>query len=271
MESHPINQHYVPRVLLKNFSSKKSHVWVYDKQSKKKEWSFIKERPISKVASEQYFYDKIPNTKEGSYEYELGKLEREIEPIISKIIESKDISILTEKERERFSLFIALQHLRTKSGLNKLKRITEDLEDKINHFFAESNNFDYRGLWFEMMETAPKFSKYISNKIWFLGESEKLFYCSDHPVVLQNSSVQDSLRGTLGLDSYGIEIYMPISDSLILCMFCEKLLQFTEKKTPLLDYHNRDYLLNANSLQIQQSERFIFSSRNNFEMVEECM
>ena len=270
MDSHPINQHYVPRVLLKNFASKQSHVWVYDKTNKAKEWSFIKERPISKVASEEHFYDKIPNSKEGSYEYALGLIEREIEPIINKMISSKDISFLTENEREQFSLFIALQHLRTKSGLNNLKRLTEDLEDKINAFFIEPNNFDYKKLWFEMMETAPKFSKYISNKVWSLGESNKSFYCSDHPVVLQNTTVKDTLRGTLGLDSYGIEIYMPISDSLILCMFCEKLLPVTEKKTPVLEY-NYDYLLNANFLQVQQSERFIFSSSNNFEMVEKCI
>src|SRR5688572_25565803 len=123
MNSHPINQHYVPRLLLKNFSSKQSHIWVFDKLNKAKDWNFIKERPISKVASEQYFYDINPSFEEGSYEYELSKIEREIEPIITKIIQSKDLSSITAVEKKRFSVFIALQQLRTKSSLNYFKEL----------------------------------------------------------------------------------------------------------------------------------------------------
>jgi hypothetical protein len=58
-EPHSINQHYVPKLLLKKFSSKESFVWVYDKEAQKKNWNFIKERPINKVASEDFFMIKL--------------------------------------------------------------------------------------------------------------------------------------------------------------------------------------------------------------------
>lgn len=267
MESHPINQHYVPKVLLKNFSSRPYHIWVYDKVNRDKNWHFIKERPISKVASAEYFYDKIPNDIESSYEYELAKIEKAADPIISKLIFSKKLSSISAEEKEILSFFITVQHLRTKSGLHYCKTISDDLEQKLSPFFKEGPNFDYKKLWFDNLESTPDFSKYILNKIWFLGECESKFYTSDHPVVLQNSTVDDPLRGTLGLDSYGIEIYMPLTDSLILCMFCEKLLNNYEGDTSPLDF-NDEQVLNVNWLQYAQSVRFLFSSRNNFEMID---
>ena len=60
------------------------------------------------------------------------------------------------------------------------------------------------------------------NKVWTLCESDKSFFISDNPVVLHNSINKNEFVGTLGLDSYGIEIYLPLSASLTLCIFCEK-------------------------------------------------
>ena len=85
--AHPKNQHYVPKVLLKNFSSKESFIWAYDKFAKRKNWITIKERAINKVATEDFFYDFISNSKEHSYEYFLAQIEREIAPVILKIIQ----------------------------------------------------------------------------------------------------------------------------------------------------------------------------------------
>lgn len=170
------------------------------------------------------------------------------------------------EEKEILSFFITVQHLRTKSGLRYFKTISDDLSEKLAPLFREVPEFDHKELWFDIVASASDFSKFILNKIWFIGECDSKFYTSDHPVVLQNSTVDDPLRGTLGLDSYGIEIYMPLTDSLILCMFCEKLLNDYQGETALLDF-NDDQVLNVNWLQYMQSERFLFSSRNNFEMI----
>ena len=69
--------------------------------------------------------------------------------------------------------------------------------------------------------------------------------------------------------NFGIEIHLPISPSLTLCLFCEKL------------FKNRGYYKNyienlacepenaenLNSLQISYSQRFIFSHKNEFDLV----
>lgn len=197
---------------------------MYDKINREKNWNHIKERPISKVASAEYFYDKIPNVSESSYEYDLAKIEKAVDPILSKLILAKKLNSISIKEKEDLAFFITVQYLRTKSGLGYYKSISDDLTDKLTPLFGEMPEFDHKELWFDILSSAQDFSKAIFNKVWFLGECASKFYTCDHPVVLQNSTVNDPLRYTLGLDSYGIEIYMPLTDSLILCMFCEKLL-----------------------------------------------
>jgi hypothetical protein len=269
--AHPKNQHYVPKVLLKHFSSKDSFIWTYDKTAKTKNWKEVKERPISRVASEDYFYDQIENNKEFSFEYELGKIEREVSPLIEKLISKKNINAISDSEKEKISYFIAIQSIRTKWQLNKVKAHSIDFTEKLSEVFGiKYESLDYKTLWFSLFEVAAKFSIAIKNKVWFLGQSDKLFFTSDNPVVMQNSTNQSTIRGTIGLDCYGIEIYMPLSDSLLLCMFCEKLLQ---NKHGILNLENFTYenVINVNALQFYQSQRFIFSSRDKFEMINQSI
>lgn len=269
LESHTRNQHYVPQMFLKNFSSRKSHIWLYDKEAKKNNWSVIKERPITKVASEDYFYDKVKNSRSDSYEYQLGKIEKEVAPIILKIIQTEDISSITKTEKETLSVFVAQQLLRTKFKLQYFKSESEKMLEIFKSFGAKDEDLNYKEIWFDMLDSAPRFSKSIFNKVWCIGKSncESLFYSSDNPVVLQNSSVHSEHRGVLGLDSHGVEIYLPLNSKLILCFFCEKLLNNFSGKTPIIEY-NFENILNVNALQVFQSSRYVFSSTNDFSMID---
>ena len=192
-------------------------------------------------------------------------------PIIEKLISQKSIKILTDLEKEKISYFVAIQSVRTKWQLNRVREHTVDFVGKVSEAFGiQQEQINHRALWFSLFEATKEFSKLIKNKVWFLGQSNKMFYTSDNPVVLQNSSNQSSIRGTLGLDCFGIEIYMPLSDSLILCMLCEKLMQ---NRHGILDIEIFSYegVVNVNALQYFQSERFIFSSTGKFEMIEKAI
>lgn len=133
---HPKNQHYVPRLLLKNFSSKERHIWAYDKDAAVKGWNVIKERPISKVASEDYFYDLVGNSPRDSYEYLLGAIEKEVTPVISKVLLNEDINIISESEKRIFAKFIAHQYMRTRSQRDNLFNLTEDLNERLSQFVS---------------------------------------------------------------------------------------------------------------------------------------
>ncbi|WP_394908091.1 DUF4238 domain-containing protein [uncultured Mesonia sp.] len=271
MNNHVKNQHYVPQFLLKNFSSRgNKFIWAYDKNEKYSVQNQIKERPIKKVASEEYFYDQFKNSKIGSYEYALQQAENESAPIIEKIIKTKNIIDLSEEERRTLSFFIILQNLRTKGQLlqteTSMETLSKQLKDKAN---IEIPNIDYKKIWFSMLEKSTSFYEILMNKVWMLSESNNSFLISDNPVTLQNTTDTSEIRGTLGLESFGIEIYLPLSPSLTLCLFCEKLFKnsgYNKKYIPNLTCEPEN-VENINSLQIAYSERFIFSHKNEFELV----
>jgi hypothetical protein len=117
--SHVKNQHYVPQFLLRNFgSTNENKIWCYDKT-----WNSIKERSISSVASEDYFYDIITGQREGSFEYLLATAETDTAPIIQRIIENKKIEAITMEDKVVLALFIGLQLNRTKSALTEAERL----------------------------------------------------------------------------------------------------------------------------------------------------
>ena len=271
MKNHAKNQHYVPQFLLKNFSSRgDKFIWAYDKNEKHNIHNQIKERPIKKVASEEYFYDQFKSNKIGSYEYVLQQAEDATAPIIANLIKSKNIKDLSEEDRRTLSFFVTLQNLRTKGQLLQteifMNNLSEQLEGKAK---IKIPDVDPKRIWFSMLERSTSFSEHLMNKVWMLCESNNSFLISDNPVTLQNTTDTSKIRGTLGLDSFGIEIYLPISPSITLCLFCEKLFKdsgYHKNYIPNLTCKPEN-IENINSLQIAFSQRFIFSHKNDFEAV----
>jgi hypothetical protein len=268
MGKHVKNQHYVPQFLLRHFSNDGNLIWCYDRK-----WKTSSERSISKVASEDYFYDPSPGRKDGSFEYLLARIESDTAPVILKIIQSKSLQIISLKEREIVAFFIALQLSRSKSFLNNAERFHKDFFNPVKEFAdAMKVNIEAeqtpKELWFASFSSVPDFSTILLKKIWFLIESDKAFFSSDNPIVLQNSYNRNPDRGTLGIDSDGIEIYFPLTDSLLVCLCCERIYECV--KDQKLEY-NEENIENVNSLQVAYSERFVFSSQNNFELVEDMI
>lgn len=267
MDNHVRKQHYVPQFVLRNFLSKENFIWSYDKK-----WNSSKERSISSVAYEEYFYDKIKGQKEGSLEYFFVKAETDTAPIISKIIQERSLNALTLEEKIVIAMFIILQLNRTKTALKDSEEISEKLMESMQNFAAESEikinfgNNNPKEVWRSIFKSTPYFTEILLQKKWVLLESNKMFYTSDNPVVRANYTYRNSIRGVLGLKSKGIEIYFPLGDSLILCLYCEK--TFEMPKNTLCKIENIEYF---NSLQILNSDRYVFSSQNNFELAKDIL
>jgi len=167
-----------------------------------------------------------------------------------------------------------LQLNRTKAALKNTERFALDFVEPIKKLAIELNaKLDFeeiipKELWFSMLMKTPNLCIPLINKIWVLLESNKKFYTSDNPIVRQNTINRNPHRGTLGINSDGIEIYFPLSPSLVLCLFCERAYSWLkEKRMP----SNAENIENVNSLQVIYSDRFVFSSQNDFELVEDMI
>ena len=136
---------------------------------------------------------------------------------------------------------------------------------------------------------------HILGKSWILyGTTHQCpFYVSDNPVTLYNTVNQHELMGGEGLAVPGIEIYLPLSDTLCLGLLCpsieawlrNSLSHMEEARTPRAERHidnlrsmvkaldgetvhmfDPQNVMHQNSLQVINAERQIFSRTQDFSL-----
>ena len=217
----------------------------------------------------------------------MSEIESETALIISKILKDNTLSTINLGEKPKLSHFISIQLLRTKNQLEKLK----DFQDVLKGFLQMPIDTDLpeenlQITFLSMLTEAENFIPILMDKFWYLLNSEKPFLISDNPVVFQNIYNQSQTRGTLGLKSKGIEIYFPLSKNIVLCLFCrdvyDKIKYHASDDSTINDFLsqlnsevpvncNSGNIENINSLQVLSSERFIFSSSNDFWLVEDML
>lgn len=267
MSNHVHNQHTVPQFLLRHFSNDKKNVWTYDKQHKQ-----TKKRSIESLTVEQLIYDKIPGQKEGSYEYNFQRAEDATAPIILKIIKTNSLNKLNQNEKVILSIFVAMQFQRTKNAMIKTDNFDKELRDKVRDFAKdvgvnmEVPEAESKKLWLDGFDNAKIFAEHLYHKRWFLVNSQNGFYSSDNPVVLGNIKYYTKERNNLGLNSKGIEIYLPLSGSVLLAMYCQD--EYKHIKNGQVIEDDPTYY---NSLQTIESHRFIFANNNNFSLAEDMI
>jgi hypothetical protein len=141
------------------------------------------------------------------------------------------------------------------------------------------------------------FAPHLVSKQWVLAATARKhpFILGDNPLTLQNM-IDMSPRGNLGLLVPGIEIYFPLSPVRALAMWCPSLVDMVRQGVKAIrsgsgSEHVSDELLaineaintghpliykkesveNFNSLQVAWSERYLFSSINDFQLVRDLL
>lgn len=222
-------QHFVPRFILNRFSknqqSKNKKIYVYDKWEAR---FFL--NTVGNVGCKNGCYNFEGHSGPVSLEPYLQQLDGWASNIISKIVRAKRLDIISQNEHHALGLFLAVQLSRTQHYKDTLDRFTKELFDiaekksgkRIINGEPEPTSNDEQSFFVSQVARAAKtFSGPILDKIWWLAKAPKsqYFYISDNPVVMHNFKDMGPY-GNLGLMCPEIEIYMPLSKSLILCMFC---------------------------------------------------
>ncbi len=303
-------QHYVPRFLLRGFSTsgRRPHVFVYDKHEGR-----LFRTSVANLAAERRFYDFNADAVDVSLEPYLSNLESEASRLVGEIRSNRSIGLLSGDGRSLLSEFVAVQMLRTRHQ----KRMISDVDASFFRQMEERgidptdawgirqlSDDDVQALFLKALLNPQPYAAILDSKTWTLMSTpaSQPFFCSDHPVALQNNSPTDGLTGNLGLAVEGIEIYVPISSTLTLAMLCpsheEKLREVSvmqEEMAKVVDAAHslpgRDFvnswlssidsggaleipeesLVNLNSLQVVFSTRFVFSADSNFSLVERML
>jgi hypothetical protein len=293
----PTDAHYVPQLLLRGFATTESeHLFAFDKST-----GAIFRSSIRNLACERGFYQLQDRVDPNRVDRWLTELEDTAGPIIRSLCARKTLSPLQPKERECLATFIAVQHIRTRQHREVAADINKQMANALRGMGTEPNSVkNFREFTeSEMREStihdvhdlAVILAPHILNKKWLLLSAAPgtEFWIGDHPVVLANTlNPGDGLISTLGFAVPGIEIYLPIGYELTLgCLWptiaANGLLSQSVSPTPRNDEFLRAFAgseplkLGAenmkyhNSLQAIRAERFIFSLRDNFDLLQEML
>ena len=304
-QNHPKQQHFVPQFLLRGFTSgKKGQLFAFDKHTQR----VFKTTPRN-IAAGKGFYDlKVP-AGVLTLEPALAKLEETAAPIVKQVRRQESLASLTPSDREILAAAWAVQFVRTQNKRENLLHLSQQMAAHFRELgidpgtisnFKEMDAEDAKLVSLRLTLDAGEFIPYFLNKSWALARnrSSKPFWISDNPVALHNS-VDHGFYGNLGLGVTGIQIYMPISSTLCLGMFCKsheakaregvaeaeslcRVLPVVRERVEALTRGAReliaafearsvleyspDNVVHHNSLQVISAERYVFSSTDDFSL-----
>lgn len=283
------NQHYVPQFLLRRFTDKRERLYVYDKHSQK---SFVSS--TRNVASENFFYDLKVGDTVIALEPVLTDIENAALVPLNAIADSGSIANLTNECKVNIAVFMGTQLVRTRASLEMLRQVEAGLRrvgqskgltpETMPGLFMDDEQLKQMSLRNLRMaiDLAPQFL----NKDWMVyRDPNKQFMVSDHPLVRHNYYPFDPLMGNNGIACEGIQFFMPLSTEFTLAFICPTLAEpFRQhQKTKMLDTEIPflvaidngtpidlvdDCVTYQNSLQIANSNRFVFAASNDFTLVE---
>lgn len=190
------------------------------------------------------------------------------------------IDVLNEENMDYISLFLAIQFMRSKEFRESITELherlpmllmkkfakTQEEKDFANSVELKIKNENHKKVYHAQVLTDPEYAAHFAEtfraKIWMIGynRTNMPFYTSDNPVVKFGHS------GYSGFNSKGIEIFFPITTRLVLILKDPEHFYFE------IGNHNHFVELDdvdvafINSLQVQQSYRYVFDKSGDFKL-----
>lgn len=309
LQTDVVRQHTVPRFLLKHFSTpvkgKRLRLYAFDKAAGRAYATTPDDATVRNT-----FYNLDDHPERLSLEPLLGIYEDKAAPVIADLLRHKDIRELTEDDRYKLAVFVAVQRARTFGEQERISVLVNKIvaigatEEQAGETLGLSAGGEYRDVFLRQLVQQVSHIDHLLSKDWYLLETkpEHPFFVSDNPVVMENRNDFEPY-GNIGLAVPGIQIYLPLSSTLMLAMYCpsirEKMVRYRQnlqqllaraphliprhmRPRDMLEHVNRhtDYLLmplsaenvmHYNSLQVEYAEKYVFCGENEFSLVERML
>lgn len=133
----PINHHYIPQFILRNFAYKEDRVIYQSVLTKKRSERYIK----NTFSRDNLYKDKINNPDDPyKIEKDLSKFESEMGVIYKKILNAKSSFELTRDELNRFRLFLGVMAFRSALVKDDFTKV-EGMSKELYKYFQKDENF----------------------------------------------------------------------------------------------------------------------------------
>ncbi|MFY1908814.1 DUF4238 domain-containing protein [Achromobacter xylosoxidans] len=267
-------QHYVPRLMLRNFSVETRGEWRTQAYDLRRQQSRTNQN-IRDVFSENYTYD-----TDNSFE---NYLEQQIETPAGIAIEAllHDPSKVSAVPDDAMLRFLAVQLARTRYAYEGTMAFIDKFMGTIFETAAHLNGLDpvlARKLRLEPTEprkiltyitalAADRFKILSDLRVAIIiNETPREFVMSDHPVFQHNWYLRDCDEPlSASLTVRGLQLFMPISTKITYCLYDNSIYSYhVERKSPIVranladvDILNSFQAINASSLMVAKSSDMI--------------
>lgn len=226
------HQHYVPKLLLRGFLSSdpkeaaRERVRVFD---------LVDLKPfttsISNIMGETRFNEWWLNEEYvATFEPAATEIESRLSPLVRRIRDKRTLD-RTPQEFADLAFLMAFQFVRTKRMRLLPERLNEQVRKKVVRMGLDPHKVEGLQVWDEDMlkqqhirhqiKSLDDYTQIIAQKEFFLMIAPKgsTLYLGDHPVVMHNDEKPRGPFGNIGLGVPYIQIYLPLSGSVLLCAY----------------------------------------------------
>jgi hypothetical protein len=158
----------------------------------------------------------------------IGKLESLAAPLVERVVSEETLACLAEDERLELVRFVALQFVRGTHHRKLFEESAQQLQAELERRGLPSgeelsltpHQVKFHGL-VSIAKELPEYAAHMATKDMLLlkAPSGSAFIMGDNPVSLWNDKL-GGFWGNLGLVSLGVQIHLPLSDKLVLALWC---------------------------------------------------
>ncbi len=278
-------QHFVPQFLLRNFADDNEKLWIYDKSTGRSfpngvanigcDGYFYDDPEVAAVTGEAQFVEKALSRAEGRWSSTLSA-------VLERVRSQADVG-LSHDERLCISQMLSLQMVRTplvRELNDQMRRAMEralrrsfsiDSEDDQAEIPIPKGLSDIEAKNFHIVsmlnhESIAKYQSIFIGHIWTFLRAGRHghFYTSDHPLS-RRPHITGGWMSHSGIGSKGIEMSFPLAEDVTLLMYDREhfsTMEFIDGKAN--DALAPEMLLYYNSMQVQESHRFLYSRTSDF-------
>ncbi len=202
----------------------------------------LTDKSIKDQCQKDYFYG-----KDGLLEKALGFFENDFSPVIKQIVDTKICPKHLSFEHLKLCNFIIIQYARTLSSLvtmeDTLTKVTKDIcKTHIQYKYPEEDSdkvidslkISFNNLSKELIRSTFPLRIVISDLHLHLliNKTSEKFITSDNPVFIYNHYlVGASETSSTGLSTKGLQIFIPFSPDVCLCLYDSSIYKCGDKKS----------------------------------------
>lgn len=250
------NQHFVPQIYLKNFSSDGKSIELYIKALRK----FVIGAPIKNQSSRNYFYG-----KDLEIENFLSEMEGDLGCVLHKLVDTS-CGNLSQDDIEFLFGYTFLQWGRTESSALELVSTSREMNQFVSNTFKDVDITNLRNienvldnvrtsicLAHEMLNTC----KDLDYK-FLINTSSIDYITSDNPVCLYNQFHERIGKHTFAFGSIGTQILFPLSPRIMFLLYDSQCYKIGSRKAKTVSISASEDIINLNNITYINADRVIY-------------